>query len=126
MVDSLEGDIFSLTHILIAKSCKGIQVFIYRSFSDITPARVGDFKRSESREESREEEDADTDFLDLFSIEMLDRHLRAIERYRIAFPSDSHTEGLDDREEGDDIADLWDIVQSEVVEKKSCRDEGKC
>lgn len=117
VIDSLERDIFSFSHIFIAKPCKGIEMLIYRAFPDITSTRVGDFESTKSREKSGEEEDTDTDLFDFFSVHMLDGYLRVVEKEGVPIPGHSHSEWLDDREKCENITDLWDIVESEVIEK---------
>lgn len=117
MIDSLEGDIFSLSHIFIAKSCEGIEVLVYRTFPDIASTRIGDFESAKSREKSREEEDAHTDLFDFFSVHLFDGYLRVVEKEGVPIPGHSHSERLNDREKCENITDLWDIVESEVIEK---------
>jgi hypothetical protein len=101
-------------------------MFIYGSFSEIASSRVWDLERSKSHKKSREEEYADSDFFDFFSIETMYRHLRRIQFHGIAFPYHHHIEGLDDREKCEDITDLRDIMQSEMIEKESTCDKRKC
>lgn len=48
---------------------------------------------------------------------MLDGHLRVVEEKCVPIPGHSHSERLDDREKCENITDLWDIVESEVIEK---------
>lgn len=118
MIGSLEGDIFSFTHILITIACESIEVLIYRPLADVAPSRIRDLECAEACEERWKEKYTDADFFDFLSIEMFYVHLRSIIVDTMIFPCDSHSERLDNREKCHHITDLRDVMEREFLEKK--------
>lgn len=120
VVCSLECNILTFTHVLISICEECLQMFIDRTLSDVTSTWIWYLKSSKSREESRKEEYPNADFAYLVSVEVFDREIATIHSDSTPIPDYLSTKRFYDREECEDISDFWNIMESEVIKKKSC------
>lgn len=120
VVCSLECNILAFTHILVSVCKERSKVLINRTFPDVTSTWIRYLKGSKSREESRKEEYPNTDLAYLVSVEVFDREIATIHSDSTPIPGYLSTKRFYDREECEDISDFWNIVESEVIKKKSC------
>lgn len=120
MINSLECDIFSFTHIGIAICEKSVEVFIYRSFSDIATSRIRYFQSSKSSQESRKEKYTNADFFYLLTIEIFYGEIWVIHDNGTPCPNDSTPKRFYDREKCQYITDTRNIVEGKSIKENPC------
>ena len=126
MICSLESDILTFTHILITIHFECSSMFIDGTFSDIASTWIGDLESTESLQESRKEKYSHTYFLDLITIEGVYIHFRGVEgECSIFFEGRMYSKRFDNREKREDVANMGNIMECEMIEKKSTGNKRK-
>ena len=113
-----EHDEFIIRGIFISESDESIDVFIDRSFPDITATRIWELYEAKSSKKWREKQDTGSDFFRETSIHILSTHLRRIKNESISFELYIDIQALDNLENTENIADSWDISQGGFLKKE--------
>ncbi len=109
----------------IAECLEPMNMLIDRSFSDIATTRIGDLECTKPLQESWEEEYPDSDFFHEIGIEVLHTHGSGIECERIVYECDHYIQRSDNIEKCHHITNTRNIVEGELLEKKSTSNEWK-
>ena len=124
MIFSLECDILTFSHILIAICREGSHMIIDRTFSNIASSRVGDLESTESPEKWRKQENPNSNFFDLLSIKGMNTHRSSIHSESAIIPEVYlYAERLDNREKSEHIPYMGYILKGKCLEKKTTGNE---
>lgn len=123
---SSQWDIFLISRIFIPHRSESIDMFIDGSFPEITSPRKWKIDLSETIEQYGNEENSDSDFLDLFLFEMGHTHIGRIHLKSISFERNLYSERFYDGEKCEHITDAGDILETSMVEKEARSDKWEC